>query len=82
MPTKRPSLVTQKGPNSFKKPRGNHDDTPEPSKFEQELMLLDDIETEDIALVDESSALSHLDFLTNSHWPRRKLEKLDPKKTI
>ncbi|CAH8509462.1 unnamed protein product [Schistosoma turkestanicum] len=80
MPTKRPSLVTQKGPNSFKKPRGNHDDTPEPSKFEQELMLLDDIETEDIALVDESSALSHLDFLTNSHWPRRKLEKLDPKK--
>lgn len=43
-------------------------------------MLLDDIETEDIALVDESSALSHLDFLTNSHWPRRRLEKLDPNK--
>ncbi|CAH8570693.1 DNA polymerase delta catalytic subunit, variant 2 [Schistosoma haematobium] len=80
MSNKRPSLVPQKGPSSFKKPRGNHDDTPEPSKFEQELMLLDDIETEDIALVDESSALSHLDFLTNSHWPRRRLEKLDPNK--
>ncbi|TNN12526.1 DNA polymerase delta catalytic subunit [Schistosoma japonicum] len=80
MSGKRPSLLPQKGPKSFKKLRGNNDDTPEPSKFEQELMLLDDIETEDIALVDESSALSHVDLLTNSHWPRRTLKKLDPSK--
>ncbi|CAH8541408.1 unnamed protein product [Heterobilharzia americana] len=80
MSNKRPSLLAQKGPSSFKKPRGNHDDTPEPSKFEQELMLLDDLETEDVALVDESSAISHLDFLTNSHWPRPTLKPLDPNK--
>nr|CAH8853722.1 unnamed protein product [Trichobilharzia regenti] len=80
MSNKRPSLTASKGPSSFKKPRGNNDEPPEPSKFEQELMLLDDLETEDIALVDESAAISHLDFLTNSHWPRPNLKPLDPNK--
>ncbi|KAF8569017.1 hypothetical protein P879_01372 [Paragonimus westermani] len=71
---KRPAPLPKYASGSHKKGRG--EDAPEPSKFEQELMLLDDLETEDVVLVDESATVSDVNVLGSSHWARPALPPL------
>ncbi|CAH8529749.1 unnamed protein product [Dicrocoelium dendriticum] len=75
---KRPYIEKTSHSGTGKKPRA--EGAPQPSKFEQELMLLDDIEAEDVALVDEGAVLSALDASSSSHWSRPVLPPLDPSK--
>ncbi|CAL8096638.1 unnamed protein product [Calicophoron daubneyi] len=67
-------------PNKVPLKRGRSEATSEPSKFEQELMLLNEIEAEDVALVDESSSLSAVHLAGSAHWARPSLETINPDK--
>ncbi|TPP64410.1 DNA polymerase [Fasciola gigantica] len=72
---KRPFSTAHRPPGSNKRERTG--DVQESSKFEQELMLLDELEAEDVVLVDESKAVSALGA-SCAHWSRPVLNLLDP----
>ncbi|TGZ65787.1 hypothetical protein CRM22_005695 [Opisthorchis felineus] len=73
---KRPYAMVKQSSSSVKRGRG--EDHPEPSKFEQELMLLDELEAEDVALVDESATMAVVNVSPSSLWSRPTPPSLDP----